>query len=150
MEKLSSKELIISWEYPITLNPKESFLDVKLKSPNLFALFNFKPLTLAPREPLDPLGITLTSAVNLSYPIPEFITTALIILPSWITGLTLAPDPVPASFTSKSGAEKYPSPLLTTVTLVILPFTTTGLSSPFFPVKILTSGFIWWFKIVDP
>ena len=140
----------MSWEYPRTPNPKEFFRDVKLKLPNLSALFNFKLLTLAPKDPLDPFGITSIFVVRLLYPIPVFITIASIIWPFCIIGLIIAPDPVPASVISKSGVEKYPSPLLTTDTLSILPFTTIGLISPFLPVKISTSGFIWWFKIVEP
>ena len=108
--KLFSKVLAISCEYPRTLNPNEFFLDVRLKSPNLSALFNFRGLTTAPRTPFDPLGIALISVVDALYPKPEFITTALIICPFSTIGLTIAPDPVPVSLISKSGVEKYPSP----------------------------------------
>ena len=79
--------------------------------------------------------------VDALYPKPEFITIALIICPFSTIGLTIAPDPVPVSLTSKSGVEKYPSPLLTTATSSILPFTIIGLISAFLPVRILTSGF---------
>ena len=88
--------------------------------------------------------------VDALYPKPEFITIALIICPFSTIGLTIAPDPDPVSLISKSGVEKYPSPLPTTATSSILPFTIIGLIVAFLPVRMLTSGFIWWFKIVDP
>ena len=64
--KLFSNELIISWEYCSILNPNEFFLDVKLESPNLSDLFKVNGLTLAPRDPLEPLGTTFISVVKLS------------------------------------------------------------------------------------
>ena len=62
-------------------------------------------LTLAPKVAFEPLDTILTSVFILLYPIPEFITTASMILPFSIIGLMKAPVPV-VSETTILGAEK--------------------------------------------
>ena len=81
---------------------------------------------------------------------PVLITIALIILPFSITGLIIAPEPVPESLTITSGIELYSDPWLTTAALSTLPLTTIGLISAFLPFWILISGLTCWSNIVEP
>ena len=60
-------------------------------------LFNVKLLTLATKEPLEPLENALTSVDTLLYPMPGFVTIASITCPFSMTGLTTAPAPVPVA-----------------------------------------------------
>ena len=70
-------------------------------------LFNVKLLTLATKEPLEPLENALTSVDTLLYPMPGFVTIASITCPFSMTGLTTAPAPVPVEVILISGLELY-------------------------------------------
>ena len=113
-------------------------------------LFNVKLLTLATKEPLEPLENALTSVDTLLYPIPGFVTIASITCPFSMTGLTTAPAPVPVEITLISGLELYSLPLLTTATSVILPFTIIGLNSANLPFSIVTLGITSLSSVVEP
>ena len=63
IENVFSNVFAISWEYPKTLNFRESTFSVNWLSPNLLALFKVKLLTLAENLPPLPLGNALTSVV---------------------------------------------------------------------------------------
>ena len=80
---------------------------MRLTSPNLSVVLIVRSLTLAANNPFFPLAFARTSVVRLLYPIPELITIVSVITPLLITGLTIAPVPVPVDITFISGKELY-------------------------------------------
>ena len=97
----------------------------------------------------DPVGLTLTTGDSV-YPIPEFIITTSVILPSVIIGLNFAPTPVPTPTKSTSGGEKYSFPPNLTSTFDILPLFVNTLNSACFPFCKVIPGFFSKFNISDP
>ena len=147
---VSSKVNAVDWEYPDIANVREFSLDVKFSSPNLLVVLTVKLLTLAPNNPFLPDSFVSISVVKLSYPIPPLITIALVIDPFVMTGLIIAPVPVPVEITSISGMELYWDPWLVTITSSILPLLITALNSAFLPLCMDISGFTWWLRILEP
>ena len=119
--------------------------------PNLSTSFTWRSLTDALNIAFEPLFLTKIVVKFGSYPKPPLITTTSTILPLEISGLRIAPVPVPLeSLTTSSGKEKYSSPPLNTCTSTMRPFEITGFNCAFFPFFNVTSGFLWRFSIVEP
>ena len=70
--------------------------------------------------------------------------------PLLITGLTIAPVPVPVDVIVISGNELYCSPWFTTITSSIFPLAIIAFNSADFPFSIDIFGFTWWFNILEP
>ena len=136
--------------YPTTAYCKlfsDSFNNIS--SSNLSKLLIVSGLTDGSKIWPDPAGFTLTTGDSV-YPIPAFIITTSVILPSDTIGLNLAPTPVPTPTRSISGGEKYSFPPNLTSTFVILPLLVNTLNSACLPFCKLMPGFFSKLSISDP